>query len=444
MIVPVISFVLIALWLALVGVGIVLITQRRWLGAIFVGLGVLALAAQAALSFIPVGIGEPLIRIPQNELVFAATAAAGVVGVLVLIGRARKFRVGASDASLIALLVLIPIFAAGSLWGLGFISTPERERERDAAKRGIALAPGFRAEIYTRGTMDNPTTMTFGPDGNLYVADIAGDLWVVGQDKSITKIGGGFQLLLGLLWHNDELFVSSAGKIEAFKVRDGVLTDRREVVGNLPSMIYMPHSNNSLTLGPDGRIYFGVGSTVGRGEEPNPRAGAILSVSPDGGDVTVIARGLGNPFEVGFNSAGEMFSGDNPPMAPDGLPAPDEFNQIVEGGDYGFLSREFLRNTVREPLLSFPQNSTPTGLVFYTGKRYPQEYVDNAFVVLWNRGEMVRMVLSRDGRGSVRADASRFGSGFLYPIDVINGPDGNLYVADFGTSAIYRIVYVGQ
>ncbi len=443
MIVPILSFVLITLWLALVGVGLVLIAQRRRLGAIFVGLGVLALAAQAALSLYPVGIGEPLIRIPQTELVVAALAAVAAMSVFGLIGRARHPRIQTSNAALVAALVFIPLIAAGSLWGLSVISTPERERERDAARRGIELAPGFRAEIYARGSMDNPTTMTFGPDNKLYVADIAGDLWVIDADKKVSKIGGGFQLLLGLLWHKDELFISSAGKIEAFKVRDGSLADRREVAGNLPSMIYMPHSNNSLTLGPDGRIYFGVGSTVGRGEEPNPRAGAILSVSPDGGDVTVIARGLGNPFEVGFNSSGEMFSGDNPPMAPDGLPAPDEFNQIVEGGDYGFLSKEFLRNTVREPLVSFPQNSTPTGLVFYTGKVYPPEYFDNAFVVLWNRGEMVRMVLNKDGRGNVRADATRFGSGFLYPIDVINGPDGNLYVADFGTSAIYRIVYVG-
>ncbi len=447
MIVPVLSFVLMALWLMLAVVGIALIVRRRWLGAGFVVVGVLTLAAQVALSLYPVGIGEPLIRIPKQHLLIVAITAVVVVLALVPIGRTRfthLLNLNYSSKSLVIALILTPLLAASALWGLSFISTPERERERDATKRGIELAPGFRAEIYVRGSMDNPTTMTFGPDGKLYVADIAGDLWMIDNDKSITKIGGGFQLLLGLLWHNDELFISSAGKIEAYKLRAGKLTNKREVAGNLPSMIYLPHSNNSLTLGPDGRIYFGVGSTVGQGEEPNPQASAILSVSPDGGDVKVFARGLGNPFEVGFDSSGEMFSGDNPPTAPDGLPASDELNQIVEGGDYGFLSKEFLRSTVRDPLVEFPQHSTPTGLTFYTGKAYPREYFDNAFVVLWNQGEMSRIVLSKDGRGTVRADATRFGSGFLYPIDVVNGPDGNLYVADFGTSTIYRIVYVGK
>ena len=448
-----VSFALIALWLALVAVGIMLIGQhRRVRGAIFVVEGALALAAQAALSLYPVGIGEPLIRISQRELIVAAGAALLAVIAFALVTRARLTHrlIYASNSSSIVALILVPILAASSLWGLSYLSTPERERERDAIKRGIVMAQGFKAEIYARGTMDNPTTMTFGPDGKLYIADIAGDLWVA-EDKdgdhiaeTITKLGGGFQLLLGLLWHNDELFISSAGKIEAYKVRDGKLADKRIVAANLPSMIYQPHSNNSLTLGLDGRIYFGVGSTVGSGEEPNPQAGAILSVSPDGGDVKVVARGLGNPFEVGFNASGDMFSGDNPPTAPDGGPAPDEFNQIVDGGDYGFLSQSILTNTVREPLVEFPQHSTPTGLAFYTGKTYPAEYFDNAFLALWNQGEIARMVISKDARGQTRVEASRFASGFLYPIDIVNGPDGNLYIADFGTTAIYRIVYVGK
>ena len=29
------------------------------------------------------------------------------------------------------------------------------------------------------------------------------------------------------------------------------------------------------------------------------------------------------------------------------------------------------------------------------------------------------------------------------PIDIVVGPDGDLYVADFGTSVIYRIRYQG-
>jgi len=450
--ISVLSFALMALWLGLIAVGIIQIAQRRRIaGAVCVLEGVLAIAAQIALTLFPVGIGTTLIRISQRTLSVVTFAALAAVAVTVLITRrgiTRRLSL-ATRAERIAGLVLAPVLAAGTLWGLSYLSTPDREREHDAVKRGIELSAGFQAELYARGTLDNPTVMTFGPDGALYVADITGKLWKIedkdhtGASKAITKLGSGFQFVLGLVWYKDELYIGSAGKVEAYHVRDGTLVDKRVVVDKLPSMVYLPHSNNALTLGPDSRIYFGVGSTVGSGEEPNPLASAILSVSPDGGPVKVVARGLGNPFEVGFNKSGQMFSGDNPPDLPDGSPAPDAFHEIVQGGDYSLVSKDPLKSP-RQPLVEFPEHSTPTGLVFYEGKAYPPEYVDNAFVALWNRGEIARMVISKDARGQTRVDASRFAAGFLYPIALANGPDGDLYVADFGTKAIYRIVYTGK
>jgi glucose/arabinose dehydrogenase len=124
------------------------------------------------------------------------------------------------------------------------------------------------------------------------------------------------------------------------------------------------------------------------------------------------------------------------------LPPPDEFNQIKEGGDYGFVPNDPLNQPGKTPaLLSFEPHSTPTGLAFYTGKAYPPEYFDNAFVALWNRGEIKRIQLIPDNRGGYEPDDSVFASGFLYPIDIVVGPDDNLYIADFGTSVVYRVVY---
>jgi glucose/arabinose dehydrogenase len=91
--------------------------------------------------------------------------------------------------------------------------------------------------------------------------------------------------------------------------------------------------------------------------------------------------------------------------------------------------------------VQFPAHATPTGLTFYTGSTYPQEFFDNAFAALWTRGEVARIVLNKTPQGEYRASPSVWASGFLYPIDVVNGPDGNLYIADFGTSVIYRITY---
>jgi glucose/arabinose dehydrogenase len=247
------------------------------------------------------------------------------------------------------------------------------------------------------------------------------------------KYAAGFNLLVGLLWVKDELFTSSSGKIEALRDAngDGVADERRVVADGLPSMILAPHSNNALTLGPDGRIYFGVGTTT-RGVETNPLGGSILSVSPDGGDVTVYARGFGNPFKLAFNSRGDMFAGDNSLADGAGEAPPDKLNHVAQGGDYGPAS---------EPLAVLPPSSVPTGIAIYNGATYPQEYFDNAFLALWNKGEIVRAQLIPRSDGNYDVGTSRFGEGFLYPIDIVVGPDGNLYVADFGTSVVYRITY---
>jgi glucose/arabinose dehydrogenase len=449
------SAVLMALWGATIALGIAMLARRRFvLGALLVAEGALAIAVQYALSTIPVGIGEPLLRIPRNEFLIAAGIGAVVfVVTLVLLLTRRDIAATAfkRKGAAIALPLVVPLVAAGALWGTSQLSIPERERERDAGKRSIELPAGFTANIYAQGIPDNPTTMAFAPGGRLYIADINGTIWhgdeIAGQNKlgPLTKFADGFNLLTGLAWRDGELYVSSAGKVEALRDTngDGEADSRRTLVDNLPALILMPHSNNSLTFGPDGRLYFGVGSTSDGGRETRQYAASILSVSPDGGDVRVVATGFGNPFEMAFNQSGDLFSGDNQGLAsPDGAPPPDELNFIVPGGEYDDLD---LNNpNAREPIVQFPPHSTPTGLTFYTGNTYPPEYLDNAFAALWTRGEVARIVLNKTPQGNYAASPSVWGSGFLYPIDVVNGPDGNLYIADFGTSVIYRVTYATE
>lgn len=452
------------LWIGLLVAGIFLLRQRRWVsGGLLMLEGVLGLAAQLALSLVPVGIGEPLIRIGRQDLI--AFGAAGLVTALIIAfatwGKPRLNQWLMRRPAQVVLPIVALALGGSSLAGLSYLSTPARERERDATRRNVQMAQGFKAEIYASSAlnnpaMDNPTTMIFAPDGTLYIADIAGNLWAAkdtdGDHKvnEITQFATGFSLLLGLAWRNDELYVSSSGKIEALKDTDGdgKADARRTLAEGLPSLILNPHSNNSLTFGPDGRLYFGIGATSDDGVEKQPLASAILSVSPDGGDVRVYARGFGNPFEVAFNSKGEMFSGDNSGLAGvDGQTPPDEFNQVQEGKDYGFVPNDPLGQQGKTPaLLSFDPHSTPTGLTFYGGKAYPPEYLDNAFIALWNKGDVMRIQLVPDPSGTNEAGTyapsdSVFGSGFLYPIDIITGPDDNLYIADFGTSVIYRITY---
>ena len=455
------SLALLALQFCLAVYGMVLLRRprQRLAGGALVLLAVALLALQIVLSTVPFGIGEPLIRVDfwqllqQTGLILAALAvAAGLVAASArwLAPRvARSRRPGLATAGL---LLLLPLAAGGAMYGMARAGVPERERERDPNKRQIELQSGFEWTIYAQGTIDNPTTIAFGDDGKLYIADIAGTLWVASDGdannaiESISRWADGFDLLVGLVWHEGELYAASSGKIEALRDTDGdgVADERRLVVDGLPSLVFRPHSNNGLAFGRDGRLYFGVGSTTNGQVEQNPLAAAILSVKPDGSDLQVYARGLGNSFDVAFNRDGELFAGDNGPSAVDGVEPPDEFNHIIKDEHYGFpyfFGDPPSDGGTRGALVSFPPHSVPTGVTFYTGNAYPPEFTDSAFITLWQRGEIQRIEVARTATGNYLSRTSEFARGFLYPIDVVTGPDGNLYIADFGTSAIYRITY---
>jgi glucose/arabinose dehydrogenase len=440
--------------------GVLLIIRRRgaWriTGIVLTALAALCIALQVALSTLSPGVGEPFIRIRFTELLvqvgggmLAVAVAAALT--LWLLRRLDGWLISSRrrGLALTSLLLALPLVAAGTMYGMVYVGTPERERERDPRKREIALPPGFTWSIFARSTeWDNPTVMTFGPDGKLYVGDINGTLWRVSEPRGanetaqIERLLDGFQLLLGLAWYQDELFVSSQSKIEALRdtTGDGQFDQRRTLVDNLPAMILRPHSNNSIVIGPDERIYFGVGSTTAGEYDPEPLASAVLSIKPDGSDLRVFARGFGNPFAVAFNSEGQLFGGDN-----GSRDAPDEFNHIAEGEHYGFpyFQGDPPNGATTGPIATFPPHSAPTGVTFYSGTVFPADYYDSAFIALWARGEIQHVQVARTTSGAYLSRTTTFGSGFLSPISVINGPNGELYVADFGTSAIYKIEYNG-
>lgn len=429
------SFGLMAAWATAAALGLRLLRQRRAVGAALLFVGLAAAAVQTALSLVPVGIGAPLLRISTTALTAFAAATAGGAVVGALLG--ARAPAPSPRAAWLAAALFVPC-AAGALWATAALSVPERERERDAARRTIAAPPGFRIAVYAdagavpaaEGAFDNPTALAFGDDA-LFVADIDGNIWrgpLVDADgdgriDELRKYADGFPLLVGLAWRSGELYVSSAGKVEALRDEDGDgrVDARRTLVDGLPSMVLAPHTNNGLAFGPDGRLYFGVGSTVAEGPEPNPRAGAILSVEPDGGDERVEARGFGNPFDVAFDREGTMFTGDSRTGE-----ARDAFHALLRGGG-------------RAAVVEFDAHATPVGVAYYDGAAFPPAYRGVFFAALWTQGDVVGIETARAVDGTPTARAFSFAGGFLYPIDVVVGPDGALYVADFGTSVVYRI-----
>lgn len=244
----------------------------------------------------------------------------------------------------------------------------------------VEVPEGFRVEVVVSG-LTYPTSVEFGEGGEMYVAEAGysyGDdlpapriLRVSPEGDLETLIQG--QPLVGpvndLLWHDGRLFISHRGRISVLD-SGGEL---RDLITGLPSD--GDHHNNQMTVGPDGKIYFGQGTLTNSGvvgednfkmgwlskhpnlhdiparditlaartfESPNPlnsegekvktsafhafgetdpqgavvhgqtkASGTILRMNPDGSDLEVYAWGLRNPYGLMWSPDGTLYATEN-------------------------------------------------------------------------------------------------------------------------------------
>ena len=93
---------------------------------------------------------------------------------------------------------------------------------------------------------------------------------------------------------------------------------------------------------------------------------------------------------------------------------------------------------VIEPWLPFEPHSVPTGMTGYRGSQFPG-YHESIFVTLWTALPFAERIMRFTPDGA----HSTFATGFAAPMDVVEGPDGSLYVTDFATGIIFKITYTG-
>jgi glucose/arabinose dehydrogenase len=432
--------------------------RRRWFGLLIALEGALTAGLLTVMSsrywftggqgIIDVGL-RPLLFTTASVLIpllFSVAAIFALGYIVAWLQRGRFARLG-----LALPVVLLPLAFTGGVLQLVEITEANRLVAHDPAKGEIKTLPGFTAQLFSHERFHIPTSLAFAPDGHLYVCDYNGDVWRVpdrdgnGLAETPELYARGFFEPVGLVWRGDALYLASHGKVSVLRDTDGDSSadDVRDIVTGMPSRIYPWHSNNDLAFGPDGRLYFGVGSTTDAGPITVAYEATILSVNPDGSDLRIFATGVRNPYDVAFNAAGDLFATDNGPNALTLTPG-DELNHIVEGGHYGFpdyFEYPPPNTGTLGPVAIFWPHASADGLVFYRGSQYPADYQDNAFTVLWHRGEVYRIRLTKIQDGEYFANTSIFASGFEHPLDITVGPDGSLYLTDFGTSAIYRISY---
>ena len=333
------------------------------------------------------------------------------------------------------------------------------ERRAMLTKHAIELAPGYftaKADRIVRLTDTNG-------DG---VADTSGEF--AGEFRDMVD-GPAIGVLQGL-GNNKDIYLTCSPKVWRLKDvdGDGKSESREALLDGLGIRTSLSgHDLHGLIWGPDGMLYFSMGDrgyhfTTRDGMTfSGPDTGAAFRCRPDGTGVEMIYHGLRNPQELAFNEYGDLFTVDNNCDQGDGA----RICYLMEGGESGWhighqalttykaylkeggfaqpphwLSEKLWQPAhegqplwILPPLMNFTDG--PSGLTFTSGLSLPGRYQNSFFICdykgtpgqcfIWN------FKVAPAGAGYTVKDEHLFHAGITNS-DADFGPDGKLYVLDFG------------
>jgi glucose/arabinose dehydrogenase len=379
---------------------------------------------------------------------------------------------------------------------------------------GVRMPPGFCIRAIATGLL-RPRGLVAGPGGELIVAE-SGPGWRHNQGRVTVlrpSAGGeyGASVLLdhldrphGIALHGGSLYIAESGRI--VRVRYPTTESPPHVhvvVDRLPA--FGRHEHKTLGFGPDGRLYFSIGSSTDNcgladdphhGEEPCAEAesdeiplptvptvgdagapvtarAVIARVDAQNGRASVFARGLRNNLGFawhprtrrmwGVDNARDYLHRIDPSLSDDAVPH-DELNEIVAGANYGwpycydhavaspeYPSRATYCRTHTRASVDLPPHAAPMTIAFYDGPMFPAEFRGRAFVTLHGYRDTGHRVVSIpfDDDGAPSGPPDDFVSGWEQRPDrpqghlmgLAVGVDGELFVSDDVNHAVYRIAY---
>ena len=130
----------------------------------------------------------------------------------------------------------------------------------------MRVPEGFTVDYFGR-IEGQPTSLTFGPDGLLYISTMDGTIYTM-DDQGVTEVYlTGLLTPTGLAFQpgTERLFVSNRvldqnvdGESQVSVVENGRITT---LIGGLPCCYTAFHAANGIAFGPDGYGYVSVGAT---------------------------------------------------------------------------------------------------------------------------------------------------------------------------------------
>jgi hypothetical protein len=350
--------------------------------------------------------------------------------------------------------------------------------------KDFTLLPGFKAELVrsSQPGEDSWVAMAFDPQGRVTLSkEKKGLLRFDPKSGSMTEIESTLLECRGLVYAHGVLYANANNSKGLYRLRDadgdGVFEKKEELMHSEGGV---GHGRNHIKLGPDGRIWVAHGNNVllpsPLAEDsplrnyandqvlPNPwdgsmfdgtvelPAGHVIAYDPKTSRIELVAGGLRNPLDIAFNREGELFTFDADMERDVGTSwyMPTRVLHVVPGADFGWR-----RGTGRFPswyVDTLPSVvdiglSSPTGICFGYGAKFPKKYEDALFILDWSYGRIIAVHLNAKG-ASYTGTQETFVSGRpLNVTDACVGPDGALWFTTGGRgtqSGLYRVTWEGK
>ncbi len=339
----------------------------------------------------------------------------------------------------------------------------------------LKAPPGFKIEVWAEDVPE-ARSMALGDRGTVFVGNRnLANVYAItesGGKRTVKTILKGKSVPNGLVFSKGTLFVAERGRITRYDDIESKLDNPGAgtvVIDNLDPTNQTGHFWKYMAMGPDGKLYFNIGSPQNI-TMPTYNEASIVRVDPATGKMESYAQGVRNSVGMDFHPVTKQlwFTEHGRDWMGTDLPN-DELNVAkTKGQHFGFpfchqgdtpdpiYGQSRSCDEFTPPVLKLGAHIAPLGLKFYTGNMFPAEYKNSMLIAQhgsWNRDpkqgyNLIRVSLDADGKATKHA----FIDGFLEnekadppmwgrPVDILQMKDGSILFSDDFNGIIYRVSY---
>ena len=301
-------------------------------------------------------------------------------------------------------------------------------RSSTVAPARTVTSPGVQR---LAGGLRVPTAFAFG-DGQTFAASGGsadglqpGGVFVITGGRA-RALNGMPRSDFGLAWRDGTLYVSTWWGIQANSDWNGRQFATQRTIYRVPRHFT---GFNGLAFAPDGRLWAGVMTGNDHRASNTPYMRDVISMTTDGTDVQVVARGIRQPWQIAFPAGSSSAFVSDLGQDSGATDPPDLVLRVAPHQNYGFPACNWTVPSAcsgdHRPFRFFAPHTNPMGLAVIGSRLYIAEY----------GGGRPAQVVSMPVSGGT---ASPVLTGFTAQIVGLGAHDGWLYVGETN-GQIYRI-----